>query len=232
MTHSVSWHTLTHDTLPSQYRQMRIADEESRLLRLRQNEMESELKRLEVMEKVDEPIDTIVGETFSLIENANFDEAENQLQAELDRLLELGDDVDKALLCSVQLLLGHVKLQLAKFAEAEALFKSSQAIRWELYTPQSIQSAEATEGLASCAKKQAQYEQAVVLFAQALEITKLTMSGILRTIESDIPTADPMQLHVRLLLELAEMSIERGLYKVRIKLNHNPCRNIKLLNVT
>ena len=199
---------------------MRLADEESRLLRLQQKEMELELKRLEIMEKVDEPIDTIVGETFSLIENANFDEAENQLQAELDRLLELGDDADKALLCSVQLLLGHVKLQLAKFAEAETLFKSSQTIRWELYTPQSIQSAEATEGLASCAKKQAQYEQAVVLFGQALEITKLTISGILQPVESDIPTADPMQLHVRLLLEYAEMSIERGLYKVRTKSNH------------
>ena len=134
-------------------------------------------------------------------------------------MLELGDDVDKALLCSVQLLLGHVKLQLAKFAEAETLFKSSQAIRWELYTPDSIQSAEATEGLASCAKKQARYEEALVLFNQAMEVTKMTMSGILRPIASDIPTADPMQLHIRLLLELAEMSIERGLYKVRIILN-------------
>jgi hypothetical protein len=64
------------------------------------------------------------------------------------------------LLCSVQLLLGHVKLQLAKFAEADALFQASRTTRVELYTVDSIQAAEATEALGICAKKQAKYADA------------------------------------------------------------------------
>jgi len=80
-----------------------------------------------------------------LLQDANFDEAENQLQDELDRLLAQGDGADKALLCSVQLLLGHVKLQLAKFTEAAALFATTRAARVEMYSDHSIQAAEAVE---------------------------------------------------------------------------------------
>ena len=130
----------------------------------------------------------------------------------LDRLLDLGDNADKALLCSVQLLLGHVKLQLAKFSEADDLFKSSLDIRVKLFTADSIQSAEAVEALASVAKKQARYDDATALYRTALNVTDMTMKGIIETVESEIPTADPLHLHVRLLLEQAEMSIERGLY--------------------
>jgi hypothetical protein len=79
------------------------------------------------------------------LQDANFDEAENQLQDELDRLLAQGDGADKALLCSVQLLLGHVKLQLAKFTEAAALFATTRAARVEMYSDHSIQAAEAVE---------------------------------------------------------------------------------------
>ena len=130
----------------------------------------------------------------------------------LDRLLDLGDNADKALLCSVQLLLGHVKLQLAKFSEADDLFKSSLDIRVKLFTADSIQSAEAVEALASVAKKQARYDDATALYRTALNVTDMTMKGIIETVESEIPSADPLHLHVRLLLEQAEMSIERGLY--------------------
>ena len=104
----------------------------------------------------------------------------------LDRLLDLGDNADKALLCSVQLLLGHVKLQLAKFSEADDLFKSSLDIRVKLFTADSIQSAEAVEALASVAKKQARYDDATALYRTALNVTDMTMKGIIETVESEI----------------------------------------------
>jgi hypothetical protein len=193
-------------------RRMRLEDLASARERRRLKDLQDELARMLGMEGVEEPIDSIVGEAFSYVDDANFDEAENQLQEELDRLLAQGSAADKALLCSVQLLLGHVKLQLAKFSEAHTLFTASQEVRLKLYSADSIQAAEASEALASCAKKMARYDDAAALYASALEITDQTMRGLIEPVQSDIPTADPLQLHVRLLLEQAEMSIERGRY--------------------
>ena len=81
-----------------------------------------------------------------------------------------------------------------------------------LFTADSIQSAEAVEALASVAKKQARYDDATALYKTALNVTDATMKGFIPQVQSEIPTADPLHLHVRLLLEQAEMSIERGLY--------------------
>ena len=191
-------------------RRMRLEDDLAQRERRRLKDLEDELRRMQGMEEVAEPIQAIVDDAYSLVEMANFDEAENQLQLELDRLLAMGDDVDRGLLCSVQLLLGHVKLQLAKFAEADALFQASRTTRVELYTVDSIQAAEATEALGICAKKQAKYADADAHFKAAIEVADYTARGIIAKVQADIPTADPLQLHVRLLLEQAEMMLEQG----------------------
>ena len=92
------------------------------------------------------------------------------------------------------------------------MFQSSLALRVMLFKAESIQSAEAVEALASVAKKQARYDDATEFYKTALNVTDLTLKGFIEPVESEIPTADPLHLHVRLLLEQAEMYIERGNY--------------------
>ena len=90
-THPLTTNSLT-PTTPAQRQCQREADE-LRLMRLEDaeskrandlwKESERELTRMIGFESISESIESIVDDTFNLIGDANFDEAENQLQAEL-----------------------------------------------------------------------------------------------------------------------------------------------------
>ena len=62
---------------------MRLEDIESKRANDMWKESDRELTRMIGFESISESIESIVDDTFNLIGDANFDEAENQLQAEL-----------------------------------------------------------------------------------------------------------------------------------------------------
>jgi hypothetical protein len=85
-------------------------------------------------------------ETAQLVHDWSYLEAEGGMSDLLKRLMGLlPADLDEYLLSSVQLLLGHIKLNLAKFNDAKDLFISCEVIRVRFYTLESVPVAEAKE---------------------------------------------------------------------------------------
>lgn len=103
----------------------------------------------------------LLSETDKLNNEGLYAVAEKGLSKLLLQLLGLSPiDLDQSLLSSVQLLLGFTKLYLAKYSEAKDLFNESKSIRVSFFSQNSLPVAEVLEGLALCARIEAEYKEA------------------------------------------------------------------------